>query len=125
MSWQIMVIIVMGGLLILIPLLTYLSSRRMVGKAVAGNRFGAEAQMLYFYSKSCGPCRHMTPIIDQLAKQHANVRKIDVAQAPDTAREYGVRATPTTILVQGHVIKQVALGAKSQKQLERLLAEIN
>jgi thioredoxin 1 len=125
MSWQIIVIFVMGGFLILIPLLTYLSSHRMVGKTVADDKYGPEAQMLYFYSDNCGPCRHMTPIIDQLAEQRGKVHKIDVGQAPDLARKYGVRATPTTILLQEHVIIQVALGAKSQKQLERLLAEIN
>jgi len=125
MSWQIMVIIVVGGLLVLIPLLTYLSSRRMVGKTIKRDRFGPEAQLLYFYNQNCGPCRQMTPIIEQLASQHDNVHKIDIAQTPEIAREYGIRATPTTILVKDHVIRQVALGAKSQKQLERLLAENN
>lgn len=125
MLWQIIIIVVLGGFLILVPLMTYLSSHRMVGKTVADDKFGREDNLLYFYNKNCGPCRHMTPIIDQLSREHASVNKIDVSQDPDTAQKYGIRATPTTILVKGHVIKEVLLGARSQKQLERLLAEIN
>ena len=125
MSWIMIVILVVSGFLILMPLLTYLSSRRMIGKTVSQQQATDHGRLLYFYSPSCGPCRSMTPIIDQLAAAHDNVGKIDIQKDPETAREFGIRATPTTVLLQGNVIKQVALGAKTQKQLEKLLAEVS
>jgi thioredoxin 1 len=123
-SWHILVLALLGGAILLIPLFSYLSSRRMVGKSVSGNLFDSADQLIYFYSANCGPCRAMTPIIDRLAENHDKVMKVDIAQDPNAAREYGIRATPTTILVKGHVIKEVMLGAKSQRTLEQLLAEI-
>ncbi|MDJ0806255.1 MAG: thioredoxin family protein [Gammaproteobacteria bacterium] len=125
MSWQIIIIVILGGILILVPLLTYLSSRRMVGKKVSEDQYNRRDGLLYFYSVNCGPCRNMTPVIDRLSREDDRVNKINVSEDPDMAQKYGVNATPTTILVKGHVIKEVMLGARSQKQLERLLTEIN
>lgn len=124
-SWYILVLILLGGVILLMPLFSYLLSRRMVGKSVADSRLGRSDQLIYFYRANCGPCRTMTPIIDQLSQNHDKLTKIDITQDPDTARAYGIRATPTTILVKEHVIKEVLLGAKSQRTLEQLLAEIN
>jgi len=124
MSWVLILILVVTGFLILMPLLTYLSSRRMIGRQVETGESDDKGRLLYFYSPACGPCRSMTPLIDRLAREHGNVGKIDVQQDPDTARRFGVRATPTTVLVKGNIVKGVVLGAKSLKQLEKLLAEI-
>ena len=125
MSWQIIVIILLGGFLILFPLFTFISSHRMIGKRVHDDRFEGEDRLLYFYNESCTPCRYMTPIIDQLTARHGNVYKVDVSQYPDTARKYGISATPTIVLVKEHVVKEVAIGMKTQKQLERMLREIS
>ena len=125
MSWALSILVLLAGFLVLMPLLTYLASRRMIGKTIVLDQGKHHSRLLYFYSQSCGPCRRMTPIIDKLASTHDMVEKIDIQQDPDTTRKFGIRATPTTVLVQDNVVKQVALGAKTQQQLEKLLAQIN
>jgi len=121
MSSAIVVLLVMTGFLILVPLLSYLSTRRMVGKRLEFDDLPDGDRLFYFYSPSCGPCRSMTPIVDKLASQSAAVTKVDISQNPELAGRFGIRATPTTVLVEGDTIKEVRLGAQSQKQLQKLL----
>ncbi len=128
MNWPLLVILVLAAFLLLMPLLTYLSARRSVGKSVAVSGNGPDlpsSRLVYFYNAHCGPCRQMTPIIDEMAKNHEKVIKYDARQAPETATAYGIRATPTTVLVEDNVITEVLVGAKSQRQLEKLLQRIS
>ena len=123
MSWLMIVLLLIASYLILVPLLTYLSAKRLVGKQLPGVPEDRN-QLLYFYSQGCAPCRNMTPVIDQLAETHDEIQKIDVRNDPETARRYKIRATPTVVLVKNGVIDEVALGAKTPAQLETLLKKI-
>jgi thioredoxin 1 len=118
------VLLVVTGLMLLMPALTYLSSRRLIGKSIDLCKDAPANCMIYFYSKGCGPCRRMTPIVDQLADEHDNIFKVDVHTDPATAVKFGIRATPITVLVENHVVKKVLLGVKSKKQLKRSYAQI-
>jgi thioredoxin 1 len=54
-----------------------------------------------FWAQWCGPCRMMTPIIDQMVKEvgdSANILKIDVDQNRELAIKYGIRGVPTFIV---------------------------
>jgi thioredoxin 1 len=66
----------------------------------------------------------MTPIIDKLSEQYAQVFKVNVQQDLETARAFRIRATPTTVLVKDGKLLDIALGAKRQAQLERMLRRI-
>lgn len=50
-----------------------------------------------FFATWCGPCRMMSPIVDQLADELADVKvcKVDIDQAEALATEYGVEVVPT------------------------------
>lgn len=120
MSWLMIVLLALAAFLILMPMLTYLSARRQIGRPVDGE----SDRLIYFYSPKCGPCRSMTPIIDQLAERNPQVSKVDVLQEPETARTFNIRATPTTVLVKHNRVLDIALGAKTQTQLETLLQRI-
>jgi thioredoxin 1 len=126
MSWIMIVLLAATAYLILVPVLTYLAARRQLGRpidselpdSVSGDR------LLYFYSDKCGPCRHMTPIVDQLAETNTQVVKVDVLADKETARRFHIRATPTTVLVKENRILDIALGSKTQTQLEKLLRRL-
>lgn len=77
--------------------------------------------LVYFYSPNCGPCRTMTPRIDQAIENHDNVFKFDVGQSLELARRLGVMATPTTVRIGGDRIERVNLGALSAAGIEQLL----
>ena len=54
-----------------------------------------------FHALWCGPCKALTPILENVAKELGNtakILKIDIDKNMDTARNYGVRSVPTMIL---------------------------
>lgn len=55
-----------------------------------------------FFATWCGPCRMMSPIVDQLADELADVKvcKVDIDQAEALATEYGVEVVPTFIVLK-------------------------
>ena len=53
-----------------------------------------------FYATWCGPCRMLHPIIEDLSNERSEVtfKQIDVDNAPNISKEYGVMSIPTLIL---------------------------
>jgi thioredoxin 1 len=54
-----------------------------------------------FFATWCGPCRMMTPIINEMEKEmvgDANILKLDVDQNKEIAIKYGIRGVPTFII---------------------------
>lgn len=80
-----------------------------------------ETCLVFCYSPSCGSCKSMLPAIDELAANDHNVHKLDISQHMDLAREIGIRATPTTLLIENGVVSRVVLGAKSLNSLRKLM----
>lgn len=89
--------------------------------AVDGEARVAGRRVYYFHSVRCGPCRAMTPIVDHLRESHRNLIKVDVAETPELARGFGIAATPSFIVVENEVVRQVKLGGLSEKQLLNLI----
>lgn len=70
-----------------------------------------------FYADWCGPCRLVSPIVDELAKTYEGkikVGKVDVDANSKVAGDYGVMSIPTVILYQKgkEVGRQVGFGGK-------------
>ncbi len=125
MSSVLVVLFVITGFLILVPLFSYLATRRLIGKKLELDSPSGGSRLYYFYSPSCGPCRSMTPIVDKLIEGHDAISKVDISRNPELATRFGIRATPTTVLVENNVIKAVRLGAQSHQQLQQLLDKTN
>lgn len=66
-----------------------------------------------FWAEWCGPCKMLSPIIDEiavLAGDKAKVVKLNVDDAHQTAAKYGITAIPTTILFENGQVKQTNTG---------------
>jgi thioredoxin 1 len=81
-----------------------------------------------FWAEWCGPCKMLTPIIEELAKENAGtvkMGKLNVDNSPVSASRYGVSSIPTLLFVKnGNVVDQhVGLLAKKalQGKIERFL----
>lgn len=66
-----------------------------------------------FYADWCGPCRMVSPVIDQISKETDDVKvvKVDVDSSPETAGRYGIRSIPTVILLNDGEIVDKKIGA--------------
>ena len=73
-----------------------------------------------FWAEWCGPCRMVSPIVDEIAKDYQGklkVAKLNVDEAQELAIKYGVMSIPTLLLFkQGKIANQV-VGAMSKDQL--------
>lgn len=83
--------------------------------------FAGQKGLLYCYSPNCGPCRSMSPIIDSLTAEGHPVAKLNIAEDPALARQLGVRAAPTLLLIEDQAIAQVVIGGSTRKRILSLL----
>lgn len=84
---------------------------------------GEKTILLDFFADWCGPCRMVSPVIDEIAAERSDVAvgKINVDESPELARKYGVYSIPTLIVIRdGKVINQ-AIGARSKEQISAML----
>ncbi len=74
-----------------------------------------------FWAEWCGPCRMITPIIEELAEEYADravIGKCDVEDNDEVVMKYGVRNIPTIIFVKGGQVVDKQVGAVSKDALK-------
>lgn len=79
--------------------------------------------LLDFYADWCGPCRMVSPIIDEIAEERSDllVGKINVDDSPELAAEFGVSSIPTLVILKGGRIAHQSSGARPKAQILALL----
>lgn len=79
--------------------------------------------LLDFWASWCGPCRMVSPIIDEIAEETTDkkVCKINVDEQPELAQAFGVMSIPTLVVMKdGEVVGQ-SVGVKSKESILHML----
>ena len=65
--------------------------------------------LLDFFATWCGPCRMLSPILDEIGEEHPDVKicKVDVDNAPALAEKFSIESIPTVVFFKdGKPVKQ-------------------
>jgi thioredoxin 1 len=79
--------------------------------------------LLDFYADWCGPCRMVSPIIDEIASEREDIAvgKINVDSEPALASEFEVFSIPTLVVIKNGEIVNRASGARPKAQILAML----
>ena len=82
--------------------------------------------MVDFWAEWCGPCRAVSPILDQIASEHASkikIVKLNVDDNPQIAMKYQITSIPAMKVFKGGEVVKTIIGAKPKPAIEHDLAE--
>lgn len=79
--------------------------------------------LLDFYADWCGPCRMVSPIVDEIAEERSDivVGKINVDDDPELASKFGVFSIPTLVVLKNGEVANQATGARPKDQILAML----
>ena len=79
--------------------------------------------LLDFWAAWCGPCRMVSPVVDEIAAERTDIRvgKINVDEQPELAAQFQVMSIPTLVVIKEGKITNRATGARPKSQILGLL----
>jgi len=73
-----------------------------------------------FWAPWCGPCRMLSPLVDEIAVERAatlKVGKVNVDEAPELAAQFGITGIPALLLFKGGKVAGTSVGYVSKADL--------
>ena len=79
--------------------------------------------LLDFWASWCGPCRMVSPIVDEIATERSDIKvcKINVDEQPELAARFGVMSIPTLVVMKNGQIVNQTVGARPKAQILAML----
>jgi len=80
--------------------------------------------MVDFWAEWCGPCKALSPIVDEVANEAGDkmkVVKVNIDENPNAPTKYGVRGIPTLMVFKGGELVDTKVGGMSKGQLNEWL----
>ncbi|MCD8084007.1 MAG: thioredoxin [Clostridiales bacterium] len=79
--------------------------------------------LLDFWASWCGPCRMVSPLVDEIAAERSDIKvgKVNVDEQPELAAQFHIMSIPTLVVMKDGEIVNQATGARPKNQILALL----
>ncbi len=79
--------------------------------------------LLDFYAEWCGPCRMVSPLVDEISEENADIKvcKINVDDEPELVAAFNVSSIPTLVVVKDGAVSAQAVGARPKQAILDML----
>ena len=82
--------------------------------------------LMDFWAGWCGPCRMLSPIVDEIAEEREDIKvvKVNVDEEPELAMQFQVMSIPSLFVLKDGKIVAQSLGVKPKAQVLALLEQV-
>lgn len=87
----------------------------------------SEPVLVDFWAEWCGPCKMMSPLVDEIATElsgKVKVVKLNIDENPNTPTRYGIRGIPTFMVFKNGELVETKVGGMSKSQLSEWVSKL-
>ncbi len=79
--------------------------------------------LIDFWASWCGPCRMMSPVIDEIADERGDIKvcKVNVDEQPELASQFGIMSIPTIVAIKDGKVTGSLVGVRPKKHVLELV----
>lgn len=77
-----------------------------------------------FFATWCGPCRMLSPVLEEIVKENIDVIKVDIDKFEDLTRKFGIMSVPTIQIYKDKKLEKQITGYLNKEELMKIINEI-